>query len=215
MKHLLISVFSAATILLLATSLPADANERSYHKQRASAHAALHRHQFYRHGRYIDRLPKRYHRVRVGPRDYYYYGGNFLRPHHKRYRVIRAPRGMRVPYLAPGYVSFYIGPRRYFYVNHTYYLWDRQRHDYVVVDEPEGAENAVIDAARGESSEIYAYPASGQSAEDQERDYYDCHLWAVEQADFDPTLEGQNIDNDRDYRRAMVACLQGRGYSVQ
>ena len=36
------------------------------------------------------------------------------------------------------------------------------------------------------STEIYFYPARGQSPAQQERDRYECYLWAVRQSGFDP-----------------------------
>ena len=36
------------------------------------------------------------------------------------------------------------------------------------------------------STEIYFYPASGQSPAQMERDRYECYLWAVKQSGFDP-----------------------------
>jgi Glycine zipper 2TM domain len=146
------------------------------------------------------------------------------------------------------------------------------------------------------STQVYFYPKAGQSPEQQDRDRYECYLWAVKQTGFDPSqpnlaphqrvtvtpvpapghdtavgaLAGAAIgaavsgDDDRaggavlgaitgaaigavsdsarqqqaqrlqesynqanaedqaminrkasDYRRAMAACLEGRGYSVQ
>ena len=35
--------------------------------------------------------------------------------------------------------------------------------------------------------ELYTYPNKGQSAEQQSRDRYDCHTWAVQQTGVDPT----------------------------
>ena len=37
---------------------------------------------------------------------------------------------------------------------------------------------------------IMVYPARGQSAEQLERDRYDCHVWAVQQSGFDPSRPG-------------------------
>ena len=147
------------------------------------------------------------------------------------------------------------------------------------------------------STEVYFYPLYGQSPAQQDRDRYECYLWAVDQTGFDPSAtgvaphqrvvvepvqpDGQNtaigavagalvgaaigsssdrtgqgavigavagallgaasdaavqqeaavatrrLDRDaarrsaavehkaNDYRRAMKACLEGRGYSVQ
>ncbi|MBU0946636.1 MAG: glycine zipper family protein [Proteobacteria bacterium] len=36
---------------------------------------------------------------------------------------------------------------------------------------------------------VYSYPVSGQTKAQQDRDYYECSLWAVEQSGFDPELE--------------------------
>jgi Glycine-zipper domain len=36
-------------------------------------------------------------------------------------------------------------------------------------------------------ADLYIYPNKGQSPEQQSRDRYDCHLWAVQQTGFDPT----------------------------
>jgi Glycine zipper 2TM domain len=37
---------------------------------------------------------------------------------------------------------------------------------------------------------IFVYPAQGQTAEQTERDRYDCHLWAVQQTGVDPSRPG-------------------------
>lgn len=37
------------------------------------------------------------------------------------------------------------------------------------------------------STEIYFYPNKGQSARRQDRDRYECYLWAVDQSGFDPS----------------------------
>ncbi len=38
-------------------------------------------------------------------------------------------------------------------------------------------------------TKVYSYPVSGQTEAQQDRDYYECSLWAVEQSGFDPELE--------------------------
>lgn len=42
-------------------------------------------------------------------------------------------------------------------------------------------------AIAGAQAQVFAYPAAGQSAEQQARDKYECHTWAVSQVGFDPT----------------------------
>ena len=37
------------------------------------------------------------------------------------------------------------------------------------------------------AQDIYVYPAKGQSQEQQDRDRYECHSWAVKQTGFDPS----------------------------
>jgi outer membrane lipoprotein SlyB len=36
-------------------------------------------------------------------------------------------------------------------------------------------------------TQVYFYPAAGQSAAQQDRDRYECYLWAVKQSGFDPS----------------------------
>ena len=68
---------------------------------------------------------------------------------------------------------------------------------------------------------VYAYATRGQSDEQQDRDRYECHRWAVSQSGFDPTQAGGGTPGEdpgskrADYRRAIGACLEGRGYSVK
>jgi hypothetical protein len=49
------------------------------------------------------------------------------------------------------------------------------------------------------------YPKNGQSPEQQSTDRRECQQWAAEQV---------GASNAPDYERAMVACIQGRGYSA-
>jgi hypothetical protein len=37
------------------------------------------------------------------------------------------------------------------------------------------------------STQVYVYPTSGQSADRQSRDRYECYLWSVKQSGFDPS----------------------------
>jgi hypothetical protein len=40
------------------------------------------------------------------------------------------------------------------------------------------------------NSDVYAYPTRGQSPEQQDRDHYDCSIWATQQTGFDPSAPG-------------------------
>ena len=64
------------------------------------------------------------------------------------------------------------------------------------------------------------YPKNGQTQEQQWADRYACHSWAKTQSGFDPTKRAPEVPPDENasrreqYRRAMNACLDARGYSV-
>lgn len=53
---------------------------------------------------------------------------------------------------------------------------------------------------------FYMYPKNGQSAQQQATDRQECEQWATQQA--------HGVTTGSDFRRAMIACIQGRGYSV-
>ena len=46
-------------------------------------------------------------------------------------------------------------------------------------------------APAAQAQKQYVYPQKGQSAEQQKKDEYDCHGWAVKQTGFDPTAAAQ------------------------
>ena len=48
---------------------------------------------------------------------------------------------------------------------------------------------------------LYFYPKHGQSEQRLDRDRFECYQWASRQA-------------RNDFRRAMTACMAGRGYTV-
>jgi hypothetical protein len=67
----------------------------------------------------------------------------------------------------------------------------------------------------GSGADLYLYPRNGQNDAQQQNDRYECHSWAVGQTGFDPTRSGPQSGNEATYRRAMVACLDARGYSAR
>jgi predicted lipid-binding transport protein (Tim44 family) len=46
---------------------------------------------------------------------------------------------------------------------------------------------AALAAGSAAAQDVYVYPAKGQSTDQQQRDRYECHSWAVQQAGFDPS----------------------------
>ena len=132
------------------------------------------------------------------------------------------------------YATYWWGGVPYYYANNVYYTWNDGSNGYVVTDPPPADEDSGSASAPADgtystaepgysgnaagastgSAEVYAYPKSGQSDEQQATDRYECHKWAVAQSGYDPT-RGQASGNSVDYRRAMIACLDGRGYSTK
>ena len=171
---------------------------------------------FHARGHYVKTLPRAHRVVRVGPSRYYYHAGNYYRPRGNGYVVVGAPIGASVRSLPRGYVSFGIGSRRYFHVNTTYYLWREREKDYVVVEKPSGADDAMErSTVVAQSAEVFVYPREGQAEDVRDRDRYECHQWARGQTDYDPSAVGTSNGSASDYRRAMTACLEGRGYTVR
>jgi hypothetical protein len=111
------------------------------------------------------------------------------------------------------HISFGIGygfhyPHRYYYPS-SYIgvgIWPRST-----------VRRTRADHKRGDirTKELYVYPAAGQTAEQTADDRYECHVWAADQSDYDPTLgAGSRADADA-YGRAFSACMEGRDYVVK
>jgi hypothetical protein len=81
--------------------------------------------------------------------------------------------------------------------------------------EPPGAPSLVL------AQDFSIDPRNGQTREQQSADLYQCYLWAKGQTSFDPTqINGGVAPNEvgarrSQYRRAITACLEGRGYTVR
>src|SRR6516225_2120494 len=133
-----------------------------------------------------------------------------------------------LPVLPIGYVTYWWGGMPYYYWNSLYYTWSPAESGYVVTDPPPAAgtegsaeagagggyEQAPQANYGGSAGDMYVYPRNGQTQEQTDNDRYECHSWAVSQSGFDPT-SSQSSGNPADYRRAMVACLDARGYSAR
>ncbi len=137
----------------------------------------------------------------------------------------------------PGaYVTYWWGAVPYYYVNNVYYTWSGPDDGYVVTEPPptlsdedlgaieaegdgdadaaSGAPPPADAAAQGSPDGLYIYPRNGQSPDQQASDKYACHTWAVQQSGFDPADVSNGAGDPDAYRRAMIACLDARGYST-
>jgi hypothetical protein len=187
-----------------------------------------HNHYYPNRGAYVAGLPGRpYAFDRPGGR-FFYSGGVWYAPYGPRFVVVGAPLGVFVPVLPPFYNTIWFGGVPYYYANDTYYVWSQGQGGYEVVappaeagdpNDPNAASSAPPPPPQGDN--LYIYPQQGQSAEQQSSDQYDCHKWSASQSGFDPTQPSGGVPPDQigarraDYQRAMIACLQGRGYSAR
>ena len=169
-------------------------------------------------GAYVNALPSARIAFRLKGNRYYYSSGVYYRRSDSRYIVIAAPLGASIVTLPFGYVDLYVGSSRYFYVNRTYYVYEPTTTKYIVVERPQNVNQTELDEyydeqADASSDEFIIYPKENQSDERLERDRYECHRWGAEQSGFDPITATNDVGQSL-YSRAMVACLEGRGYSV-
>jgi hypothetical protein len=141
-----------------------------------------------------------------------------------------------LPVLPLAYATYWWGGVPYYYANDVYYTYDPNYQGYVATDPPPAADpsgsaatssdpsgaSAPQDAAQagpngpsgpngpldGAPPQIFMYPKNGQSAEQTAADRAACQQWATQQA-------GSVAQNGANYNRAMVACVEGRGYSAR
>ena len=116
------------------------------------------------------------------------------------------------------YSTYWWGGVPYYYADNTYYVWNSGVGQYQTVAPPSGLQNQTgAQGAAAAPPELIAYPKNGQSEEQQGKDKFECHRWAVGQTGFDPTQPGGGAapGNRSNYLRAQTACLEGRGYSVK
>ena len=198
----------------------------------------------YHHDRYyppygyvFGAIPPGFHVVIHGGGRFYFSAGvwyHFDAP--GRYVVVAPPIGVVVPVLPSYYTRVWVGGRPYYYANNVYYVQAPQGYTVVappppnlVVEQPPSAPPAPAptagvtelppsnSVAQGSADQMFVYPRQSQSEQQQATDRYECHRWAVSQTGFDPTVTpgAQPAAKLADYRRAITACLDGRGYTVR
>jgi hypothetical protein len=157
--------------------------------------------------------------INHGHDRFFYSGGVWYRRGMGGYVVVSPPYHAFVPVLPPFYTTIWIGGLSYYYANDTYYVWRPDQGQYEVVPPPD--DSTATTEPPPSSPDVFVYPKNGQNDAQQSQDKFECHKWAEEQTGFDPTQNSGGVPPDQaaarrtDHQRAMVVCLEGRGYSVQ
>jgi hypothetical protein len=124
--------------------------------------------------------------------------------------------------LPPFYTTVWLGGVPYYYADDVYYRWDPGADAYQVVAPPPDTDELSTTPPPDQSNadQLFIYPKNGQTEQQQAQDRYECHTWASGQTGFDPTQPGGGVPADQtgarrnQYNRAMTACLEARGYTV-
>jgi hypothetical protein len=185
----------------------------------------------YNHGRYypprgvvVRELPPGYRSYYYRGRPFFFAGGAWYAPGPGGFIVAGPPHGLVVSVLPPFYTTVWLGGVPYYYADDVYYRWDPGLGAYQVVAPPPAADDPgppPPPPPQAQQSELFIYPKNGQSQDQQAQDRYECHSWSTQQTGFDPTQPGGGVAPDQsdarraEYRRAMTACLDARGYSVE
>ena len=205
------------TVMALAGGTELAVRAQPGHDHEHMDHRHGHERAYVDHGVVVETLPRDAVVIHHGPSQYWFHGGVWYRPDHGHFVVIAPPIGVFVPVLPPFYTTLMIGGIPYYYANDAYYVWRQQEHQYEVVDPPKDVDSATVTPPPAEHA--FVYPKKGQTAEQQAKDRYECHVWAVDQTGFDPTTAtgdaAATSAKRADYQRATTACLEARDYTVR
>jgi len=218
--------------IILAGFCPtAGAAERAFRQREFMDSRHGHERSYPARGQFVNTLPPGHRVVVFGKTRYFFFDGVWYLPRGGRFLIVAPPIGLVVPFLPPYYTTVMIGGAPYYYANEVYYT--AAPGGYVVVAPPSGEAATVSPPSPGPAlpgtassgtmpgEKLFIYPRQGQDEKKQATDQYECHRWAFSQTGYDPTKpsegmpEAQKLQKYSDYKRAMGACLDARGYSVK
>jgi hypothetical protein len=221
-RYLMLTLIVAVAFLAAYPSHAEDRYRTAFGGNRGMHLDGRFSHNQYYHDRgySIPSVPRGAYEIHRREGTYWYHGGEWYGRNGSRWVVIGAPIGALVPVLPPFYSTVWWGGSPYYYADDTYYAWDAGASEYEVVEPPSGIDSGGSTVAP-QTDSVFIYPKNGQSSEQQARDRYECHRFAVLQTGYDPTASGGGVQTNlaaskrANYLRAQGACLDGRGYSVK
>ncbi|MOA15070.1 hypothetical protein D3C78_1352100 [compost metagenome] len=126
-----------------------------------------------------------------------------------RYMLIVPPYGVSIPYMPSYAQQIWVGAVPYFFAAGNYYIWQPDSQTYQAVAPPQTESTTLAES----SYDVVAYPESGQAPEQQDRDRYECHRWAVDESDFDRLSReraGAGTAGSRSLRVPPLGCRRER-----
>jgi len=222
-------LIAALSIALLAPTLSqADRHDDRDHRNEHYDVRHGHNHYYPARGFEVRAVPREARVVVWGGERLWFHEGVWYRPHGHGFVVIAPPFGVFVPVLPAFATLVVLGGIQYYYANDVYYRYYPEQGGYQVVAPPEGEAGPPGQPpayggppAPPTSDNIFIYPKNGQTPDQQARDRYECHRWAADQTQFDPTRPSGGVPPEAaatkraDYMRAQQACLEARGYTVK
>ena len=222
----------------------AGAKEPEYRHSQFMDSRYHHDHYYPARGQYVEVLPSGHRVVVFGKSRYYFFDGVWYRPMGRRFLIVAPPIGLAVSFLPPYYSTIMVGGVPYYYANEVYYTAGPGGYVVVApptgevspippplaqapqgpppVQAPQGPPPSGLPSGGPMPGEqLFIYPRQGQSEKKQAEDRYECHRWAAGQTGYDPTKppvgtpEAQRFQKYADFKRAMGACLDARGYSIK
>jgi hypothetical protein len=187
MNRLQLRSFAAVTIACAMLCAGSAAADPPGHRPGHAPNGRYYYDRYYQpRGYVVHQLPRHHHVAHYGHDRYYYGGGVWYRPYGPYYTVIGPPVGIAVSFLPNFYTTLWFGGVPYYYANSTYYVRRSDGPGYVVTEPPGGDPERNEPATTAAGEDFFMYPREGQSEDDQARDRYECHRWAVSQTCFDP-----------------------------
>jgi hypothetical protein len=219
-RRLMLSAVLPFTLLTYAGVTQADPRHGGYYHGGPGYYGHYDSHYHPSVGVYVNVLPPAPYVAVYGHSHYYYSAGVWYRPYGPRFVVVAPPIGIVIPYLPTYYDTRVVAGATYYVSDGTYYQNNPGGDGYVVATPPQDAAVAAA-ATTAPEDKLFIYPRNGQSQQQQDKDRYECHSWAMDQSGFDPTQAHGGVSADQvgsksvDYHRAISACLDGRGYTVK